>query len=588
MKKYIFIATFFALVVFSACEKLDRDFDTILNINQLQQSFGNVQALLTGLYSFVPDGTLYIDNAMMASATDEAEFASDGARIQTFNTGAWNAINNPDQVWGNYYKGIRQVNQFLVSTGQINLDQTKLDPTPNGVLLYNTNLATIKRWSYEARFLRAFFYFELVKRYGGVPLIDRALTLDEDFSKVQRNSLDSCIKYIVSECDSSAVQLPLNANTAPYVAATDMGRATKLAALALKSRVLLYAASDLFNTTSWAAGFAKVELISLPAGDRNARWKAASDAAKAVIDAAGLPTLGLYRAVFNNYNTITLPEIIFARDNSSSANSNTFERINSPIGYPQAQPGNNPSQDLVDAYEVKTSATTSVKFDWSDPAMAADPYSTKLPLQRDPRLDATIIRNDTLFGTPSRKVQIFVGGLDGKPIINASKTGYYLRKYQLESLNINSGNTGAHSWILFRYPEIYLNYAEALNEWSPGNVDIKNYYDRVRSRTGVAMPGLPTTFNQLQVKDAIRNERRVELAFEDHRFWDVRRWMLGVKYFNAPLRGVDITRTSITPAAYTYAPMVVENRVFTSNMYLYPIPQSDITLSTSLVQNPGW
>ncbi|WP_373551915.1 RagB/SusD family nutrient uptake outer membrane protein [Haliscomenobacter sp.] len=577
MKRYSYLFAVCGVLALASCEKLDRDFVTTIGRNEIEQSFGNVQALLNAIYADLPDGTLYIGGAaMMGAATDEAEFTAETNAVQSFNSGSWNAVSNPDFVWDRYYRGIRKVNQFLLSTGKVNLDPWRLDPNPSAQTVYQTNLAAIKRWAYEARFLRAFMYFELVKRYGGVPLLNEALEVDADFSKTQRNTLDDCIKFIVSECDSAALQLPLNPTTLPYVAATDLGRVTKLSALALKSRVLLYAASELFNNPSWAAGYAKPEYISLPAGDRNARWKAASDAAKAVIDAAPLPNLGAYKALFNTFNNA---EIIFTRRNGAS---NQFERINSPIGFPQGQSGNTPSQNLVDAYEVKVNATTAVKFDWNNPAMAANPYAN-----RDPRLEMTVVRNDASFGTPARKAQLYTSGLDGKPITNASKTGYYLRKYQIESLNLNNNNTGVHSWIIFRYPEIYLNYAEALNEWSPGNSDIKTFYDRVRSRTGVAMPGLPTGLSQAEVREAIRNEKRVEFAFEDHRFWDVRRWMQGPTYFGTPLRGVDITRDATT-GAFSYTPSTVEQRTFDPKMYLYPIPQNDLNISPLIVQNPLW
>ena len=576
MKKNIQVLVVFLAGILGSCQELDRDFVTTIGQNEIEQSFTNVQALLSAIYADVPDGTVYIGGAaMMSSASDESEFTLETNAVQAFNSGSWNAINNPDLVWGNYYRGIRKVNQFLLSTGKINLDPWKLDPSSSGQAVYNTNLAAIKRWTYEARFLRAYFYFELVKRYGGVPILNNALSLEDDFSKVQRNSLNECIQFITSECDSAAVQLPLNGSTAPYIAATDLGRVTKVAALALKSRVLLYAASDLFNTLSWAGGYSKPELISLPAGDRTARWKAASDAAKAVIDADALPALGAYKSLFNTFNN---GEIIFTRRNGAS---NQFEKNNSPIGFNLGLSGNTPSQELVDAYEVKVNATTAVRFDWNDPAMAANPYAN-----RDPRLGFSIVTNNSSFGTPARNVQLWTGGLDGKPIINASKTGYHLRKYQLESLNLQNGNTGVHSWIIFRYPEIYLNYAEALNEWSPGNSDVKKYVDLVRTRTGVAMPPLPAGLSQAEMRARIRNEKRVEFAFEDHRFWDVRRWMQGPEYFNKPLSGVEITRTGDN--AFTYKPVKVEDRVFEAKMYLYPIPQSDINISKVLIQNPLW
>ena len=576
MKKYIYISILCLSVAFSACQDLDRDFITTIGRKEIEQSFGNVQALLNAIYSDIPDGTLYIGGAaMMASATDESEFTAETNAVQSFNTGSWNAINNPDLVWGNYYRGIRKVNQFLLSTGKVNLDPWKLDPSPSAQSVYNTNLASIKRWTYEARFLRAYFYFELVKRYGGIPIINNALSLEDDFSKVKRNSLSECLQFITAECDSAATQLPLNTSTLPYVASTDLGRVTKLTALALKSRVLLYAASDLFNTPSWAGGYANPELISLPAGDRNARWKAASDAAKAVIDASALPTLGQYKSLFNTFNNA---EIIFTRSNGAS---NQFERNNSPIGFNQGLSGNTPSQDLVDAYDVKVDATTAVKFNWNNPVMAANPYAN-----RDPRLGFSIVTNNSSFGTPARNVQIWTGGLDGKPIINASKTGYYLRKYQIESLNLLNGNTGVHSWIIFRYPEIYLNYAEALNEWSVGNADIKKYVDIIRSRANVAMPPLATGLSQSEMREKIRNEKRVEFAFEDHRFWDVRRWMQAPQYFGSPLNGVEIIRNADN--TFKYTPIKVEDRIFNPKMYLYPIPQNDLNISGSLIQNPLW
>jgi starch-binding outer membrane protein, SusD/RagB family len=576
MKKYIYVLIVFAIGTFSACQKLDREFVTTIGQKEIEQSFGNVQSLLNAIYSDIPDGTLYIGGAaMMASATDEAEFTSETNSIQSFNSGSWNAINNPDLVWGNYYRGIRKVNQFLVSTGKINLDPWKLDPSPSAQAVYNTNLASIRRWTYEARFLRAYFYFELVKRYGGVPIINNALSVEDDFSSIQRSSLNECLQFITAECDSAAAKLPLNASTAPYVVANDLGRVTRLTALALKSRVLLYAASDLFNNPTWAGGYANPALISLPAGDRTARWKAASDAAKAVIDAGVLPTLGAYKSLFNTFNNA---EIIFTRSNAAS---NQFERNNSPIGFNLGQSGNTPSQDLVDAYEVRVSATSAVKFNWNDPTMAANPYAN-----RDPRLGLTIAVNNSSFGTPARNLQIFTGGLDAKPIINATKTGYYLRKYQIESLNLLNNNTGVHSWIIFRYPEIYLNYAEALNEWSPGNADIKKYVDIVRTRTGIVMPPMPTGLSQAETRERIRNEKRIEFAFEDHRFWDVRRWMQGSEFFGKPLTGVEITRNSDN--TFKYKPTKVEDRTFSPKMYLYPIPQSELNIAKGLVQNPLW
>ncbi len=390
------------------------------------------------------------------------------------------------------------------------------------------------------------------------------------------------MQFISDECDSAANNLPVVYSA---TASTDLSRVTKGTALALKARLLIYAASDLWNNPSWAAGYTSPLLVSLPSGDRNARWKAAADAAKAVIDlpGTGYGLASNYSTLFRNFN---VNEIIFTRRNGLS---NNFEIANFPIGFDRGQSGNGPSQDLVDAYEIKTSSTTSIKFDWNNPAHAADPYATSGVTARDPRLFLTVGVNNTNFSSVSgvtRPLEIFTGGRDGKPTVNATKTGYYLRKYVNETINLTTGQTAVHSWIYLRLAEMYLNYAEALNEYSPGNPNIKIYYDLVRNRPGVLMPGLPAGLTQAEVREKIRNEDRVEFAFEDHRAWDVRRWMIATTTLGAPLRGVDIVKTGTT--TFVYTPNVVEQRVFQPKMYLYPIPQSELNISQGLVQNPLW
>jgi hypothetical protein len=617
MKRNIHKLLILAMVALTGCQKLDREIVTTITHDQFYSTYSTVSASLLAAYAELPDGTLYMNgngySAMLASATDEAEFTEDPQPVQLFNTGNWNAINNPDNgsdlsnvpattIWAQYYRGIRLANEVIVGTSNVNSDYYKNDPSANGQANYAARLAELKRWTYEARFLRAYFYFELVKRYGGVPLITQALPINTDLTQVKRSSLSDCVNFISNECDSASVQLPSYPALASY-AGTDLGRATKFAALALKSRVLLYAASDLFNSPTWATGYAHSEFISLPAGDRNARWKAASDAALACITALGSPALTTnYKTLFNTFNN---SEIIFTR---STAASNTFEKNNSPIGFALGTSGNTPTGDLVDAYEVRVgtgAGATSVPFDWNNPIHLTNIYnfSTTSAVGRDPRLGATVITNGfdptnpalttsssvsngITFGTPARFVQTFAGGLDALPITNATKTGYYLRKYQIESLNLSTGQTGVHSWIIFRIPEMYLNYAEALNEWSPGNPDIAKYVNMVRSRTGVAMPNVPVSLSQTDMRTRIRNEDRIEFAFEDHRAWDTRRWMIAPTTLGAPIHGVTITKTS--PGVFSYLPFTVENRVFNAKMYLYPIPQNELNTSPALLQNPLW
>jgi hypothetical protein len=568
-RKYIYILSVITLIILSSCENLDLEVNTYYTSKQVANSYDRTKARCISVYSVLPEGFLDVGGAMMASASDEAEHTLETSVIQKFNTGAWNAVSNPADCYGYYLRGVRFANDFLLNSDSVNLEQYRVNPQQQTV--YLTRLAEIKRWKYEVRFLRAFFYSELIKRYGGVPILTDKISLDEDFSGTNRNSLEDCIQFILDECDSAALNLPL----AHIVA--DHGRATKGAALALKSRVLLYAASDLFNTPP--AGYSNPELVSLPAGDRTARWQAAADASKAVMDIAASASYSLatdYRALFKTYNN---NEIIFTR---RAGPSSAFEAANYPIGFDKAKSGTTPSQNLVDAYEVKVNATTAVPFDWNNPAHAADPYATTGATARDPRLFMNVIVNNSTF--KGRAVECWTGGKDGNGVALATRTGYYLKKYVDENTNLLTGTTTVHSWIFIRYAEILLNYAEALNEAQGPVAEVYSSVNAVRGRTGVAMPPL-ANLSKEQMREAIRHERQVEFAFEDHRLWDVRRWMIAEQVLMAPLRGVEITKTE---TGFNYAPIQVEERAFDKKMYFFPIPQSELNIMKQWPQNPEW
>lgn len=549
------------------CEEyLDPQVITYESYDQVTTSYNYTKQRLASIYSDIQSGFVRIDGAMLASASDEAEHTLETSSIHQFNIGSWNAYYNPDDVWAHYYRGIYKANQFLVSADSVDLDQYRLDPEKQQV--YQTYLEEINRWKYEARFLRAFFYFELIKRYGGVPIITSAGSFDQDFSLVNRNSLEECIRFVADECDSCANVLPDRPKQLD-----DLGRATKGAALALKSRTLLYAASDLFNKSSWASGYPNAELISL-SGDRQVRWKEAADAAKALINISAAARYALSDNFEDLYGSENFREreVIFC---DRAGNSNDFEIANFPIGYKLGNSGTTPSQNLVDAYEDITGLPITDPGSVYDPE---DPYAN-----RDPRLHATILTNNSMFY--NRPVESFVGGLDGPPISHATRTGYYLNKYVNQGLDLETGQTSVHSWIIFRLAEIYLNYAEALNEYAPGNPDIAAYVNEVRARAG--MPDLPAGLNQGEMRERIRHERRIELAFEEHRIWDLRRWMMAPEVLSAPLEGIQITRNP-ADSTFSYQKVIVENRVFRPEMYLYPIPQSEIAIATGLMQNPLW
>ena len=558
------------LLLVNACDSiLDREVVLSLTEDDVLTLYNNTQSRAVAIYNYLPSGFRCVDGAMMASASDEAEYTLETSSIQMFNVGSWNAKNNPDGgSWWNNFRGIYLVNHFLANSDNLDLEMYRLNPDDIGHEQYQNRLDNIKRWKYEVRFLRAYFYFELIKRYGGVPVITRPVEIGDSFP---RNTLDSCVNFIVKECDDIAWGLPVK-----YTEQENLGRATRGAVLALKSRVLLYAASDLFNSPEkWASGYANKDLISVKPIDRKERWKRAADAAKNVIDLtdAGYALSNNYQGVFRSY---TDAEIILARRDGAS---NDFEKANYPVGYDLGNSGNTPSLNLLDDYEMLDGTA----FDWNNKNHAANPYRG-----RDPRLAFTILSNMTKFN--GRPVECWTGGRDGKGVPRATKTGQYLLKYIDPELNLLEGRTSVHTWVLIRLAEVYLNYIEALNEYQPTHSDIKIYYDKIRRREGIKMPELPDGLDQDAVRQKIRHERRIELAFEDHRLWDARRWMIaadnekGKGVLNIPLRGLEILNRGGVPS---YTPIEIEKRNFEPKMYLYPIPQGDLDIA-GWSQNPLW
>lgn len=558
------------LLLVNACDSiLDREVVLSLTEDDVLTLYNNTQSRAVAIYNYLPSGFRCVDGAMMASASDEAEYTLETSSIQMFNVGSWNAKNNPDGgSWWNNFRGIYLVNHFLANSDNLDLEMYRLNPDDIGHEQYQNRLDNIKRWKYEVRFLRAYFYFELIKRYGGVPVITRPVEIGDSFP---RNTLDSCVNFIVKECDDIALGLPFK-----YTEQENLGRATRGAVLALKSRVLLYAASDLFNSPEkWASDYANKDLISVKPIDRKERWKRAADAAKDVIDLAdaGYALSNNYQGIFRSY---TDTEIILARRDGAS---NDFEKANYPVGYDLGNSGNTPSLNLLDDYEMLDGTA----FDWSNKNHAANPYKG-----RDPRLAFTILSNMTKFN--GRPVECWTGGRDGKGVPRATKTGQYLLKYIDPELNLLEGRTSVHTWILIRLAEVYLNYIEALNEYQPTHSDIKIYYDKIRRREGIKMPVLPDGLDQDAVRQKIRHERRIELAFEDHRLWDARRWMIaadnemGKGVLNIPLRGLEILNRGGVPS---YSPIEIEKRNFEPKMYLYPIPQGDLDIA-GWSQNPLW
>ena len=479
--------------------------------------------------------------------------------MQKFNNGNWSAVSTVDDSW-DLYNGIRCVSEFLESIEKIDFSKYYYDSK------YERQMEHVKTFPYQARLLRAFYLFELARRYGDIPVPMKMLSIEEANS-IEKTPFDQVIAFIVAECDECAANLPTT-----YIGMLDdeYGRVTKGFALAVKTKALLYAASKLHN----------------PEMDAQ-KWKAAAIAAQDVIN------LNLYVLDSGDkVNTTSSPENILVRMNSESS---SFEEYNFPVRFTEGQrtymSGTYPTQNLVDAFQTMNGydvTLTANGWECNDPEFdPARPYDN-----RDPRFARTILANGMDFkGT---KIETFVGGADYSATRNdlGSVTGYYLRKYINEATSFTPEAEAEykHHWVIYRYAETLLTYAEAANEYfkDPTATDSEltmSALDALNQvRVNAQMP-LSTANDYDSFVEAVRREWRVEFAFEDHRFWDVRRWNIGATTQNQ-VDGVSIVKTD---KGLDYTRTMVEKRTWADRMNLYPIPKSELFSNPNLnPQNTGW
>ncbi|CAN5360302.1 RagB/SusD family nutrient uptake outer membrane protein [soil metagenome] len=517
---------------------------------------------LNSIYTFLPNGFNRIGGDFLDDATGDALPSRNNTTVEYYINGLVSSINNPDAYFGNSYSAIRQANIFLTNVDSV--------PVP---------AATKQAWKAEARFIRAFMYFELLKRYGGVPMIgDKIFTL-EDNLELTRNTFDELVTYIVSECDAVKPDLLAEAS----IAGGDLGRIPKGAAVALKCRTWLYAASPFFNGGATAGNLKTSGIIGYPTNDP-ARWQKVIDAAEELM---ALNYYALQSSFTNVFTVRKNTEVILAKQSGLNFD---LEINNAPVGFfnngTQSAGRTSPSQNLVDAFTMRNGLAI------TDPASGYDPLNPYNA--RDPRFAATVFFNNgtnTSGNWFNRPVETFEGGMD-KPN-NASvqtKTGYYLRKFTGNNTTSTSYATQSHNFIYFRYAEILLSYAEALNEMNRVE-DAVNQIKLIRARAGITTGadtryGITAAISQTDMRDLIRNERRVELAFEEHRFWDVRRWKTAAQELSGPVFGMKVTKDA--NGDFTYEKIQSGNMVFNEKLYLMPLPYDETTKNSNLQQNPGW
>jgi hypothetical protein len=610
MKKIVFCLL--SLVVFGCND----DFVNTKPLDQLGESTvwtdaALAEAFVSEIYAGFGNGGF--DEQMNASLTDETIFTHPGRNITTITESRSNPADpgwiNGTLSWGNMFLRIRACNLALS-----NLEAPKF-----------TSPVLVDRLKGEVKFLRAYYYHQLIRYFGGVPIIDKPFTLNDSDFLSPRNTWEECVNFIVKNCDEAAALLDGKSMVA--------GRANKAAALALKARVLIYAASDLHDMptakskSSVLSSYAKPELVGYVSGDRKARWEKARDAAKAVIDLPGYGyALNLTNPVSSadgtaNYMNASLArnggekEILIGRYfiNAKQENGGRQGLFNGPNGY-HNWAGNTPVQLMIDDYEMMDGS----KFDWNKTEHASAPYTN-----RDPRFYASILyegapwkprTSDVASKDPANQIQTgqyilangtTIFGLDTRKSSvedwNGSYTGYYIRKFVDPNPAIIDQNTWQQvPWPILRYTEMVFNYAESLIELGDHATALL-WLNKIRFRSG--MPALTETGDAL--KQRFRNEKRVEMYLEEQRYHDTRRWMIAPTTLGRKANGINVTGVAkagatipnpyrFDPNAFSYTYKVFEidpgkeNRAWLDKMYYLPIHRDEMNRNNKLVQNPGY
>lgn len=602
MKKYIYISVVVLLSLTSSCKKgfLDQVPNDRLTLDETFNNRQTAEKFLNNIYSNVPDEFGQRNpgggrNAgLWTGGSDEAEYLWGFVQSNNMNIGSWDATSGfVGDFWNNYYRGIRSASFFMA-----NIEQVKNDISPQLIIQYRA----------EARALRAMYYFYLMRLYGPVILVgDKVVEPDAPMTDVQlpRNSIDECAAYISSELEAAAKDLPVTpANDDSY------GRITKGIALAFRAQALFLAASPIFNGNPDLAALKNKDgkqLVSQSV-DVN-KWKTAADAYKAFITAFVPGTYDLFKkndanGVFDPYlscRDIYLTdwnkEVIFARP-ESSIGSRQYEMTPYHRGANSDSRGSGglgATQGQVDAFFMangKSINETGSGYVTTGFSTAATKY-TKTGIynqwvNREPRFYVNITyTGSTWLNTNDGEIitQLYNTGNSGKATggNDYCPTGYVVRK----AMGLGKWDVGNRTDILFRLANVFLDYAEALNEAAPDDADILKYLNLIRERAGIPQYGssaLPVPVGQAAMREAIHKERRVELCFENVRYFDTRRWRIAEQTDNGPMLGLNIAKD--LPDFLQV--VTFETRVFTKRHYLFPIPSNDVNVDREMIQNPGW
>ncbi|MBB6501179.1 RagB/SusD family nutrient uptake outer membrane protein [Pedobacter cryoconitis] len=603
MKIYIYVAIVACLTMATSCKKgfLDQVPDDRLTLDQTFTTRATAEKFLNNVYSSIPDefGQRFPGSAqnagMWTGGSDEGEYLWSFVQTNSMNIGNWDA--NSDFVnnyWNNFYKSIRSAGFFMA-----NIDKVKQDISPQLITQYKA----------EARALRAIYYFYLVRLYGPVVLLGENVIPPDAVAanfRLPRNSFDECITYITTELQAASADLPV-----VPVNDNNYGRISRGIALAFKAQALLLSASPLYNGNTDLASLKNKDgkqLIS-QSFDAN-KWRKAADAYKDFLTQF-TGTYSLYKEM-NSDGTINAylscrnvflnqwnSEVIFARP-GASIGPRQYEMCPYHSGYNSESRGSGglgATQGQVDAYfmangksidDPTSGYVTTGNTNFLAPG-SPEPRSTYNQwVNREARFYVNITYNNSIWLDVNNGLittQLYNTGNSGKKTGGGDycPTGYVVRK----AMGLGNWDENNRPDILYRLANVYLDYAEALNEAEPGNPDIARYVNLIRERAGIPQygsAGLPLPADQTAMRIAIRKERRVELSFENVRYFDTRRWKIAEQTDNGPMMGLNIAQD--LPGFLQVVPF--ETRVFNKRHYLFPIPSKDVNSDDLMVQNPGW
>lgn len=583
MKKY-YIYFLMSLLGLSACQQdgvglLDKAESGDMTEDKIFSDGNYTRKYIANVYSRLPKGyarfSFVKTPIYLGCCTDEGQQGPIGMLTQAlwFNEGTWNAVNIPTELpgWTQAWTSIRPANTFIKN----------VDRVPVSVQTGMTEEEKV-RLKAEARFLRALSYADLARSYGGVPIINIPLNSSSPELYTPRSTFDETVKYIVEQLDSAAMALPANYR---FTAPEEYGRATSVAAKALKGRTLLYAARPLFNDPTNAN-----EIVAGKYDEE--KWKLAAEANAEAIKLAEANGYGLHIDPMSKkdsyekfFVTRVNDEVILSYMKPQDKNCELRQLPKRFLAANSAVAGYSlPTLDLVDEYEMKNGKSIR---DAGSGYNEQDPYKN-----RDQRFYASIFYNGADYR--GQKIETYRGKAgttvaDGKDYNSTFvNTGFYLKKFVDVSIDPKKTEVADHNYPIIRYAEVLLNYAEAMNEAFGPEVDglangktAKWAIDQVRDRA--IQPALPAGLDKTEMRSRIRRERRIELAFEEHRFWDVRHWKDADSQKQVWLQVIEKDASG----KLTFS-REKRNRVFSApKMYLMPIPFEQVA-NGSYEQNPEW